>query len=55
MNSNKKNTRDNKIVAIIMFILGFISLIITDDATAFVLFNVIFVIPLMLAKQNYIS
>lgn len=51
----KKNTLDNKIVAVIIFIISLISLPVTGEATVFLIFTIIFVIPLWFAKKNYIG
>lgn len=49
----KKNTLKNKIVALLLIIIGFLPVIFDNDAT-FLVIALFFAIPLFLSKNNYI-
>lgn len=49
-----KSTYMNKIISLILFILGYISMILTEDGTAFV-FLLMIAIPLFFTKHNWIN
>lgn len=52
---NLKETYLNKICAMILCIIGINISLILDDATAFVLILLLYVIPLLLSKKNYVN
>lgn len=56
--SNQKNiwkeTRKNKIYALIILLLGGLSVTIDGDGTGFI-FTIFMALPLLLAKKNYIN
>lgn len=52
---NLKETYLNKICAMILCIIGISMSLILDDATAFVLILLLYVIPLLLSKKNYVN
>lgn len=54
MKFNKKTIK-NKLFALIFFVIGYASKMISGDATAFVFILLFFVLPLLFAKHNYID
>ena len=49
---NFKRTWKNKICSVVMLLLGILSAVISDDATALVMIFLFFVVPLWVAKDN---
>ena len=52
--NTKFDTRANKLVALVLFILGLLSVVLSNDITFFV-FSLLISIPLFCAKQNWIT
>lgn len=50
-----KKTWKNKAVALLLFIIGLITLMIENDCTVLIFITVVFVVPLWLAKRNKIE
>ena len=49
-----KRTWKNKLVALALMGLGYLSIGISNDATAFVFSSMVFGVPLFFAKRNYV-
>lgn len=52
---NLKETYLNKIYAMVLCVIGISMSLILNDATAFVLILLLYVIPLLLSKKNYVN
>ena len=52
--NTKFDTRANKLVALVLFIIGILSVILSHDITFFI-FSLLISIPLFFAKQNWIT
>ena len=50
-----RRTWKNKLVALALMGLGYLSIDICNDATAFVFLTMLFGIPLFIARRNYIN
>lgn len=50
-----KKTWKNKAVALLLFIMGLITLMIENDCTVLIFVTIVFVVPLWLAKRNKIE
>lgn len=50
-----KKTWKNKAVALLLFIIGLITLMIENDCTVLIFVTIVFVVPLWLAKRNKIE
>ena len=50
-----KKTWKNKAVALLLFIIGLVTLMIENDCTVLIFVTIVFVVPLWLAKRNKIE
>lgn len=50
-----KKTWKNKAVALLLFIMGLITLMIENDCTVLIFVTIVFIVPLWLAKRNKIE
>ncbi len=50
-----KKTWKNKAVALLLFIMGLITLMIENDCTVLIFVTIVFVVPLWIAKRNKIE
>ena len=50
-----KKTWKNKAVALLLFIIGLITLMIENDCTVLIFVTIVFVVPLWIAKRNKIE
>ena len=48
-------TWKNKVIALLLFIMGVITLMIDNDCTVLIFVTMVFVVPLLLAKTNKIG
>lgn len=50
-----KKTWKNKAVALLLFIMGLITLMVENDCTVLIFVTIVFIVPLWLAKRNKIE